>query len=163
MEGLLANNTLNYGCNLETRSNIVYSQIVTFNYFMNSSTLYLNWYVFGVKQRRKGNVLFGNAVNTFYFTLIWRWTYRKGPLKKLERKPVAATTEATLFRLTERVLLYTSSHRQDSTYYCLCYTSRGALNGTRDRSMDPLWEINPTTHRTMRRRSTTELHLASWW
>ena len=23
------------------------------------------------------------------------------------------------------------SHRQDSTYHCLCYTSRGALAGTR--------------------------------
>ena len=34
------------------------------------------------------------------------------------------------FRLTARVLLYTSSHRQDSTYHGLCYTSRGALAGT---------------------------------
>ena len=29
-----------------------------------------------------------------------------------------------------RVLLYTSSHRQDNTYHGLCYTSRGALAGT---------------------------------
>ena len=35
------------------------------------------------------------------------------------------------FRLTARVLLYTPSHRQDSTYHGLCYTSRGALAGTR--------------------------------
>ena len=34
------------------------------------------------------------------------------------------------FRLTARVLLY-ASHRQDSTYDGLCYTSRGALAGTR--------------------------------
>ena len=34
------------------------------------------------------------------------------------------------FRLTARVLLYASSHRQDCTYHCLCYTSRGALAGT---------------------------------
>ena len=30
-------------------------------------------------------------------------------------------------RLTARVLLYAPSHRQDSTYHSLCYTSRGAL------------------------------------
>ena len=34
------------------------------------------------------------------------------------------------FRLTARVLLYASSHRQDITCYGLCYTSRGALAGT---------------------------------
>ena len=33
------------------------------------------------------------------------------------------------FRLTARVLLYASSHRQDNTYHSLCYTSRGALAG----------------------------------
>ena len=31
------------------------------------------------------------------------------------------------FRLAARVLSYASSHRQDSTYHGLCYTSRGAL------------------------------------
>ena len=31
------------------------------------------------------------------------------------------------YRLTPRVLLYGPSHRQDSTYHGLCYTSRGAL------------------------------------
>ena len=41
------------------------------------------------------------------------------------------------FRLTARVLLYVSSHRQDDTYHGLCYTSRGALAGTRNNSMGP--------------------------
>ena len=36
------------------------------------------------------------------------------------------------FRLTARVLLYAPSHRQDSTYQGVCYTSRGALAGTRN-------------------------------
>ena len=36
------------------------------------------------------------------------------------------------YRLTARVLLYAPSHRQDSTYHGLCYTSRGALAGTRN-------------------------------
>ena len=41
------------------------------------------------------------------------------------------------YRLTSRVLLYASSHRQDNTYHSLCYTSRGALAGTRNSSMGP--------------------------
>ena len=39
------------------------------------------------------------------------------------------------FRLTARVILHTPSHRQDTTYHGLCYTSRGALAGTRNSSM----------------------------
>ena len=33
------------------------------------------------------------------------------------------------------VLLYAPSHRQDNTYHGFCYTSRGALAGTRNSSM----------------------------
>ena len=41
------------------------------------------------------------------------------------------------FRLAARVLLYAPSHRQESTYHGLCYTSRGALDGMRNSSMGP--------------------------
>ena len=44
------------------------------------------------------------------------------------------------FRLRARVLLYAPSHRQDSTYHGLCYTSRRALAGTRNSSMGPHYE-----------------------
>ena len=50
-----------------------------------------------------------------------------------ERKPAAATGYS--FQLTARVLLYAPSHRQDSTYHSLCYTSCGAQAGTRNSSM----------------------------
>ena len=65
------------------------------------------------------------------------------------------------FRLTARVLLYAPSHRQDSTYHGLCYTSRGALARTRNSSMGPPHEgsirrpIAPCANAL-----TTELHLA---
>ena len=65
------------------------------------------------------------------------------------------------FRLTARVLLHAPSHRQDSTYQGLCYTSRGALAGTRNSSMGPphegsiRWPIAPWANAL-----TTELHLA---
>ena len=39
------------------------------------------------------------------------------------------------YRLTARVLLYATSHREDNTYNGLCYTSRGALAGMRNSSM----------------------------
>ena len=44
------------------------------------------------------------------------------------------------YRLTAGVLLYAPSHRQDNTYHGLCYTSRGALAGTRNSSMGPPYE-----------------------
>ena len=47
------------------------------------------------------------------------------------------------FQLAARVLLYAPYHRQDSTYHCLSYTSRGALAGMREREMFYL-----TTHST---------------
>ena len=56
------------------------------------------------------------------------------------------------YRLAARVILYAPSHRQDSTYHGLCYTSHGALAGTRNSSITP-WRIDPTTHRTMSERS----------
>ena len=65
------------------------------------------------------------------------------------------------FRLTARVILYAPSHRQNSTYHGLCYTSRGALAGTRNSSMGPPHEglirrpIAPWANAL-----TTELHLA---
>ena len=65
------------------------------------------------------------------------------------------------FRLTARVLLYAPSHRQHSTYHRLCYTSRGALAGTRNSSMGPphegsiRWPIEPWGNTL-----TTDLHLA---
>ena len=63
-------------------------------------------------------------------------------------------------RLTAMVLLYAPSHRQDSTYHGLCYTSRGALAGTRNSSMGSQHEgsirrpIAPWANAL-----TTELHL----
>ena len=57
------------------------------------------------------------------------------------------------YRFTARVLLYTPSHRQDSTYHGLCYTSRGALAGTRNRFI--LRPIAPWANAL-----TTELHFA---
>ena len=65
------------------------------------------------------------------------------------------------YQLTAMVLLYAPSHRQYNTYHSLCYTSRGALAGTRNSSMGPPHEGSiRRTHCTMSERSTSELHPA---
>ena len=53
------------------------------------------------------------------------------------RKETCCHHIAYSYRLTARVLLYAPSHRQDNTYHNLCYTSRGALAGTRNNSVGP--------------------------
>ena len=67
------------------------------------------------------------------------------------------------YRLTARVLLYASSHRQDDTYHGLCYTSRGALAGTRNGLIGPPWRIDPTIHRTMSEHSNHGATSRSLW
>ena len=62
------------------------------------------------------------------------------------------------YRLTARVLLYAPSHRQDNTYDGLCYTSRGALAGSRtdwNEILCPPNGTDPSTHCTMSERSTS--------
>ena len=68
------------------------------------------------------NVLFNDALNTFYLQLY-------GVRHMV--KDHSDSEKGNSFRLTARVLLYAPSHRQDGTYHRLCYTSRGALAGTR--------------------------------
>ena len=50
------------------------------------------------------------------------------------------------YRLTARVLLYAQSHIQDNTYHGLCYTSRGALAGTRNSSMGRYYQCQTHDH-----------------
>ena len=64
------------------------------------------------------------------------------------------------FQLTARDLLYAPSHRQDSTYHGLCYTSRGSLAGTWNSSMGPPHEGSiPRPIAPWANVLTTELHL----
>ena len=65
------------------------------------------------------------------------------------------------FRLTARCFLYVPSHKQDGTYHDLCYTSCGALAGTRNSSMGPPDEGSIRWHiASWANTLTTELHLA---
>ena len=80
-----------------------------------------------------GNVLFNEAhfIYGYMASDIWLRTIL------IVRKETRCRHIGYSFRLTARVLLYAPSHRQDSPYHGLCYTSRGALAGTRNSSMGP--------------------------
>ena len=107
----------------------------------------LNWLKEGMAERCEVYVLFNDALNTFYLRL-YRVRHTVKDHSDSERgNPLSP--QGYSFRLAARVLLYASYHIQDNTYYGLCYTSLGALAGTRNSSMGPPRRIEPTTHRTM--------------
>ena len=82
--------------------------------------------MFYLQNSKEGNVLFNDALNTFYLRL-YGVTHIVKDHSDSEREETRCS-----FQLSVRVLVYTSSHRQDNTYHGLCYTSRGALAGTRN-------------------------------
>ena len=57
---------------------------------------------------------------------MWRWTIL------IVREETRCCHIGYSFWLAARVLLYAPFHRQDYTYHSLCYTSHGALAGTRN-------------------------------
>ena len=89
----------------------------------------------------------------FLFNTFYLWLYSTEHLLKDHYMGYS-------FKLAARVLLYAPSHRKDSTYHGICYTSCRALAGMRNSLMDSPWGIDPTTLSTMSRCSTIELHLA---
>ena len=91
---------------------------------------------------------------------IWLWT------TQIVREETRCHHMGYSFRLAVRVLLYASSHRQDNTYHSFCYTSHGALAGTRNSSMGPPHEGSIRRPIAPRANAfTTELHLVphSWF
>ena len=84
---------------------------------------------------RERNVLFNDALNTFYLRLYGIRHMVKDHSDSEKGNPLPP--HRLLLSINSKVLLYAPSHRQDNTYYGLCYTSRGALAGTRNSSMGP--------------------------
>ena len=107
--------------------------------------------------RKEGNILFNDAMNTFYLCQTYGKIHSDG------KRGNPLPSNMLLFPFAARVLLYAPSHTQDNTYHGLGYISHAALAGTRNSSVVPPWGIDPKTHRTMSGRSTTtELHLTPW-
>ena len=110
-----------------------------------------------LEQKKEGNVLFNDTLNTFY---LWLCGVRHvvKDLSDSERGNLLPP-HGLLFPISSKGL-YASSHRQDNTYHSLCH---GALAGARNSSMGPPHEgsirrpIAPWANTL-----TTELHLAPW-
>ena len=84
--------------------------------------------------REEGNVLFNDALNTFYLRLYGVRHMVKDHSDSEKGNPLPP--HRLLFPINSKgYFIYTPSHRQDSTYHGLCYTSRGALAGTRNGSV----------------------------
>ena len=96
--------------------------------------------------RKEGNVLINDALISFYLWLYGIIHMVKDHSDSERENPLPPHG---LLQLAARALLYAPSHRQDSTYHGLCYTSRGALAGMRNSSMGPPWRIDLTTNHTM--------------
>ena len=77
------------------------------------------------------NVLLNDTLNTFHLLL-----YGKGPLK-IGRDETCCRHMAYTFPINSKGSFICTTHTQDSTYHGLCYTSRGALAGTRNSSLGP--------------------------
>ena len=88
-----------------------------------------------LQTERERNDLFNDALNTFYLRLYGVRHVVKDHSDSEKGNPLPPT--GATHRLTARILLYAPSHRQDNTYHGLCYTSCGALAGTRNSSMGP--------------------------
>ena len=77
-----------------------------------------------------GNSLFKDVLNTFEL-----WLYDIEHVVKEETR--CHHYMGYCFQLAVRDRLYALSHIQDNTYHSLCYTSCGALAGTRNSSVGP--------------------------
>ena len=76
-------------------------------------------------RKNEGNVLF----NTFYLRLYVITHMVKDHSDSKRENPLPP--HGLLFPISSKASLYAPSHRQDSTYHGLCYTSHGALARTR--------------------------------
>ena len=82
------------------------------------------------ERERERNVLFNDALNTFYLRLYGVRHMVKDHSDSEKGNPLPA--HRLLLSINSKVFfIYAPSHRQDNPYHGLCYTSCGALTGTR--------------------------------
>ena len=85
-------------------------------------------YCYLIKTER--NVLFNDALNTFYLRLYGVRHMVRDHSDSEKGNPLPP--HRLLLSINSKGFLYAPSHRQDDTYHGHCYTSRGALAGTRN-------------------------------
>ena len=89
--------------------------------------------VYRKEGRKEGTVLFNDALDTFYLRL-YGIDHMVNDHSDSERgNPLPPP--GLLFPINSKGSFICTTLRQDSTYHGLCYTSRGALAGTRNSTM----------------------------
>ena len=83
-----------------------------------------------VSGKKEGNVLFNDALNTFYLRLYGVRHMVKDHSDSDKGNPLPP--HRLLLSINSKGSFICTIPRQDSTYHGLCYTSRGALAGTRN-------------------------------
>ena len=103
-------------------------------YLMTHSTHFIYGYM--TSGRKEGNVLFNDTLNTFYLQL-YGVRHMVKDHSDSERGSMLPP-HGLLFPISRKsYFIYASSHRQDNTYHCLCYTNHGALAEMINSSMGP--------------------------
>ena len=99
--------------------------------------------------KKEGNVLFNDALNTFYL-LLYGVRHMVKDHSDSEKGNPLPPHRLLLSIESKGSFICTIPDRQDNTYHGLCYTSRGALAGTRnssvDRSDDPSHMLLPRSY-----------------
>ena len=115
--------------NLERAHNSLNLMCVNSTHIVCLSELYISIYILGEREMFYLTTHSTHFIYGYMASDIWLRTIL------IVRKETRCRHIGYSYRLTARVLLYAPSHRQDSTYHGPCYTSRGALAGTRNSSM----------------------------
>ena len=114
-----------------------------------------------MKEGKEWNVLFNDALNTFYLRLYGVRHMVKDHSDSERGNPLP--THGLIFPISSKGSFICTIPQTDSTYHGLCCTSRGALAGTRNSSMGTPWRIDPPIHRTMSERSYHRATSRSWF
>ena len=85
--------------------------------------------------RKEGNIIFNDAFNTFYLRLYGVGHMVKDHSDSERGNPLPP--HGLLFPISSMVFFICIFPQKDNTHHGLCYTSCGALAGTRNRSMGP--------------------------
>ena len=108
-------------CPIQRKGNVLFNDAL--------NTFYLRCY--GRKERKEGNVLFNDALNTFYLRLYGVRHMVKDHSDSEKGNPLPP--HGLIFPISSKGSFI--CRIQNNTYRGLCYTSRGALVGTRNSSM----------------------------
>ena len=88
-------------------------------------------------ERKVGNVLFNDALNSFYLRLYGVRLMVKDHSDSERGNPLLPLDGLLSLISRKGSFICTIPHKQDSTYHGLCYTSRGALAEKENSSVGP--------------------------